>query len=307
MEIGCFEGRCVFPTRVGMDRRSLPRLPVPRCFPHTRGDGPCLQRCNRFSNSFSPHAWGWTARGCLTRGGGCVFPTRVGMDRSHRTGSPRRSRFPHTRGDGPMGADKYDLWQAFSPHAWGWTELAGEIEENPFVFPTRVGMDRVGCPVSLYVTEFSPHAWGWTVRRNRRADGWPFSPHAWGWTEHGDAVGRLAGFSPHAWGWTVHGGTWSGGRHVFPTRVGMDRSLAASVLTPVPFSPHAWGWTAIQTLYTAHVSVFPTRVGMDRSALPLYMDAFTFSPHAWGWTVQRSAVQLVAGAFSPHAWGWTVW
>ncbi len=31
------------------------------------------------------------------------------------------------------------------------------------VFPTRVGVDRVGHDLALLVPTFSPHAWGWTV------------------------------------------------------------------------------------------------------------------------------------------------
>ncbi len=92
-----------------------------------------------------------------------------------------------------------------------------------------------------------------------------------------------AAFSPHAWGWTYI--SWL--RHdlmtVFPTRVGVEPSLAivhpvgkgfphtrggglpsaGGALLRESFSPHAWGWTYFTTDFTFAKGVFPTRVGVD--------------------------------------------
>ncbi len=51
----------IFPTRVGMVRlRDLSYYAVFN-FPHTRGDGPRSSYDGCVPNTFSPHAWGWSA------------------------------------------------------------------------------------------------------------------------------------------------------------------------------------------------------------------------------------------------------
>ena len=91
----------VFPTRVGMDRLQPKQEAFLSCIPHTRGDGPKIQKNDRYYFQYSPHAWGWTiARGFADRW--CeVFPTRVGMDRETNCCRQLGNRIPHTRGDGP--------------------------------------------------------------------------------------------------------------------------------------------------------------------------------------------------------------
>ncbi len=76
----------VFPTRVRVDRRMPLSSPDSMCVPHARGGGPgWLDQC-AVSEECSPRAWGWTA-GRRRRGPACrVFPTRVGVDRSGRSG-----------------------------------------------------------------------------------------------------------------------------------------------------------------------------------------------------------------------------
>ena len=50
----------VFPTRVGMVLRIQFESNYPVCFPHTRGDGPLLEKTITIHDTFSPHAWGWS-------------------------------------------------------------------------------------------------------------------------------------------------------------------------------------------------------------------------------------------------------
>ena len=88
-----------------------------------------------------------------------VFPTRVGMDRCVRWAKNRWSRFPHTRGDGPPTRCNLSANNAFSPHAWGWTEGEAAHDYNIQVFPTRVGMDRVRKVAKLFGLCF-PHTRG---------------------------------------------------------------------------------------------------------------------------------------------------
>jgi len=134
--------RPVFPTRVGMYRPQLAVSPprhefsphawgcTGRCpcgcvrpwrFPHTRGDVPHAKRKKQRSKPFSPHAWGCTAYPNAPAGPGWVFPTRVGMYRRLLSRSRLARRFPHTRGDVPVGAAVDDHTFTFSPHAWGCT------------------------------------------------------------------------------------------------------------------------------------------------------------------------------------------
>ena len=51
----------VFPTPVGMDRGHSDRNSGMVSFPHTRGDGPLIERGALKRTEFSPHPWGWTA------------------------------------------------------------------------------------------------------------------------------------------------------------------------------------------------------------------------------------------------------
>src|SRR3990170_4247157 len=50
----------VFPTRVGMDRRSVGRWPAWWRVPHARGDGPGIDGMGVAGNECSPRAWGLT-------------------------------------------------------------------------------------------------------------------------------------------------------------------------------------------------------------------------------------------------------
>ena len=73
------------------------------------------------TNTFSPHAWGWTDVIALATGQAIVFPTRVGVDLLAAERSRDFLRFPHTRGGGPHQINAHYLRIKFSPHAWGWT------------------------------------------------------------------------------------------------------------------------------------------------------------------------------------------
>ncbi len=97
-------GGPVFPTRVGVYREHNDWLVAQMCFPHTRGGVPMEPVVLLAAVSFSPHAWGCTARAYDAR---CVS-----------------SRFPHTRGGVPTGRVVIIL--------------------RDKVFPTRVGVYRAG-------------------------------------------------------------------------------------------------------------------------------------------------------------------
>ncbi len=153
--------------------------------------------------TYSPHAWGWTDQPQVLPLGELVFPTRVGMDRDRCCHRSRHSRIPHTRGDGPLPFIRFLKAVAYSPHAWGWTVAAAAWDRSPWVFPTRVGMDRWHS-IPVVASCRIPHT---------RGDGPDLLA----------CVLRATAYSPHAWGWTAQEPWESGDHQVFPTRVGMDR------------------------------------------------------------------------------------
>ena len=109
---------------------------------------------------------------------------------------------------------------AFSPPAWGWSELEMLGITVHVVFPTRVGMVRT----------FRVH---WSY-----ADCFPH-PRGDGPMSHLERIKSLA-FSPPAWGWSAMETLGVDDLTVFPTRVGMVRSRNQHQLTTCCF-PHPRG------------------------------------------------------------------
>ena len=170
-----------------------------------------------------------------------VFPTRVGMVRFGGAESASASSFPHASGDGPKPMTAAQMQAAFSPREWGWSATAQADSRRllPFsprewgwsvglevvqrigaVFPTRVGMVRIG--------------------RDRSRSGRGF-PHA-----SGDGpllivlLSHLARFSPREWGWSGLHNDAQAQHGVFPTRVGMVHQ-GTTVQYPRVRFPHASG------------------------------------------------------------------
>ena len=133
---------CVFPTHVGVYRRSSGRFWLVSRFPHTRGGVPdWYYRCS-WAQWFSPHTWG------------CTWKI---------TGSKNSElRFPHTRGGVPFSVAMEPLPREFSPHTWGCTSMLNAPATDDSRFPhTRGGVPAsfADMPVAL---RFSPHTWGCT-------------------------------------------------------------------------------------------------------------------------------------------------
>ena len=193
----------VFPTPVGMDRRSGPRTMQKPGFPHARGDGPSPLYILNSEAQFSPRPWGWTDGRPLYHVALKVFPTPVGMDRLTGSSTLSSGSFPHARGDGPPEREHTPPALAFSPRPWGWTAVGGTQMASFNVFPTPVGMDRRSDSPARKPASF-PHA---------RGDGPNPSP----------VVHPTGLFSPRPWGWTEDRRDDAPDDFVFPTPVGMDR------------------------------------------------------------------------------------
>ncbi len=193
----------VFPTPVGMDRRTARAPPARTSIPHARGDGPQKPPSIAPMSRYSPRPWGWTGRETMQALDLWVFPTPVGMDRLKTAKSLPTTCIPHARGDGPRSSPTTTTAWQYSPRPWGWTDGFPWDEPAEAVFPTPVGMDR-------------------DLRRRPQPPG--SIPHARG---DGPTVSLgmnlLRRYSPRPWGWTDVRDEVEAFGLVFPTPVGMDR------------------------------------------------------------------------------------
>ena len=189
-------------------------------FPHPRGDGPGLWRKTRTLRRISPPAWGWPVAIWAVSRHGRDFPTRVGMARPSPPALPCSPRFPHPRGDGPVGLWVHRVTVEISPPAWGWPAAAETNRQQEEDFPTRVGMARQIHSSRPRQVRF-PHP---------RGDGPLYEPL---WE-------NTLKISPPAWGWPVMTVTTTTRNRDFPTRVGMARRLDLRGSTAGRF-PHPRG------------------------------------------------------------------
>ena len=134
----------MFPTPVGMDRSRISRRALPGRVPHARGDGPAGSEDPEGYPACSPRPWGWTGAVTVWPWGEDVFPTPVGMDRVSQLRSALRQGVPHARGDGPQREVLEAVRDQCSPRPWGWTVFPPIKAHSAPVFPTPVGMDRLG-------------------------------------------------------------------------------------------------------------------------------------------------------------------
>ena len=295
-------GKNVFPTYVGMFRRTTSRSSTRTRFPHVCGDVPSQLAFRAVSAGFSPRMWGCSEG----RGGGAqvagVFPTYVGMFRVSTVGCDWGPRFPHVCGDVPARFIKVSIDRQFSPRMWGCSGGRAAWNRGSPVFPTYVGMFRRGAMASRSGSRF-PHVCGDVPARPANGKPFPeFSPRMWG----------CSGFPGH------------GHRHpaVFPTYVGMFRDRRGAdgahigfphVCGDVPmgrrerkqrkqFSPRMWGCSGLPDHQRHGGRVFPTHVGMFRR-LNAAAERLRGFPHACGDVPRTEAGFKAANLFSPRMWG----
>ena len=242
---------------------------------------------------FPPHARGWTPDARLdhdqrrqsrfprTRGDGPVLSAFLDSCLQSR-------RFPRTRGDGPIGFARHGQYQ------------------NSRVSPARAGMD----PASTYARSirercrFPPHARGWTPRhRETKKYG------------HPDVSPARAGMDLVLTFLLV-----TRLQMVSPARAGMDHSRTSDHLDApeAAFPPHARGWTLGGVGLVGCGVVSPARAGMDPARTssrrspsfprtrgdgpPLdlpFVDESPFPPHARGWNRAASRPPALAADRPP--------
>ena len=113
----------LFPTPVGMFRRSSSQTPPGGAFPHARGDVPYSRFIPFSFLCFSPRPWGCSVKLHRCATGFVLFPTPVGMFRRETTIALRQPSFPHARGDVPVVSSVLIVPTSFSPRPWGCSEL----------------------------------------------------------------------------------------------------------------------------------------------------------------------------------------
>ena len=118
----------VFPTHVGVDPEIYPECGRGAVFPtHVgvdRTKGKPYVFWGYISHGYSPRMWGWT--------GWAV------VDFKRNSYSPRM--WGWTGGNNMSDGLTYE----YSPRMWGWTADAYWLYDIPDVFPTHVGVDRLG-------------------------------------------------------------------------------------------------------------------------------------------------------------------
>ena len=171
-------------------------------------------------------------------------------------------------------------------------------------------------------------------------------PHARGDGPSARSSARTcAAYSPRTWGWTAVSARRCWRNRVFPTHVGMDRTVACGAvgIVRIPhargdgpsrphsggscptyshargdgpqtrtgalmdseYSPRTWGWTDSRIDEAEVAMVFPTHVGMDRSRWPVSQTPRRI-PHARGDGPPLPPDSPPIPMYSPRTWGWTV-
>ncbi len=305
-----YKDQAVSPARAGMDPWPSRQTPTRRCFPRTRGDGPRDSLALHLPGmSFPPHARGWTCIGGQQFNDIEVSPARAGMDLGVSRDSGGASRFPRTRGDGPLSSGTMSWTAKFPPHARGWTpscrasvrgwihlsfpRTRGDGPSDPAmtvdgkrVSPARAGMDRTASRFIATTACFPRTRGDGPVSGASSSMTSRFPPHARGWTRAFPGLGRCFSFPPHARGWT---------RPDRPCRRRADRFPRTRGDGPQRASSVRW-----------HSRVFsPARAGMDRRLSRQASGRLRFPRTRGDGPVSEYLLNRFA-LFPPHARGWTL-
>ena len=219
--------------------------------------------------------------------------------------------FPHACGGVPSSQNSWQAHQQFSPRMWGCTGVRSDYELRHNVFPTHVGVYRIGCSYGFQKTPVFPTHVG--VYRFKFAAWFSVEsfPHACGGVPTTlDYFEISCPFSPRMWGCTLTGCSAECARTVFPTHVGVylrptpqphNESRFPHACGGVPemvsrgtvahaFSPRMWGCTASVNLTTNKAGVFPTHVGVYHILPAGGRGTPAFSPRMWGCTVRGAGI-----------------
>ena len=186
------------------------------------------------------------------------------MDPRSRKRTPAGSRFPRTRGDGPVGGALYRSLSPFPPHARGWTRPPTPNRRWLPVSPARAGMDPSPEPRESPDLVVSPARAGMDPCSRSLPTNLTRFPRTRGDGPAGDLgdVNRFL-FPPHARGWTRSHREMPLDVRVSPARAGMDPPPSSVFEDKIGFPPHARGWTRGRAARRHPEQVSPARAGMD--------------------------------------------
>ena len=273
-----------FPAHAGMDPAGSSWPLASRWFPRTRGDGPRRLRQAGQQRQVSPHTRGWTRLprpGITTLAG---FPAHAGMDPWRLRPATSRTRFPRTRGDGPVAVRPFPPAQEVSPHTRGWTRPGRQHRGSRRGFPAHAGMDPVAMRLVAVTTGFP----------RTRGDG-PSMSSACRWTSR---------VSPHTRGWTRRASRSRSSTMGFPAHAGMDPRALRARSRIAAVSPHTRGWTLDHDRGELPGGGFPAHAGMDpRPATRPPCSRRFPRTRGDGPCPPRGHAEL--GEVSPHTRGWT--
>ena len=130
----------VSPVLAGMG--PCPRSPGPstRRLPRARGDGPLVESKAKALRESPPCSRGWALGTGLAAPSPSVSPVLAGMGLSVRAPSPRATRLPRARGDGPAGTWVERSDGLSPPCSRGWARLRHSARAQPGVSPVLAGM-----------------------------------------------------------------------------------------------------------------------------------------------------------------------
>ena len=144
---GCFflfffppETQQVFPTHVGVFRKSVHACASAHCLPHARGGVSLFLLMSRFLVLSSPRTWGCFFPGSFGGSFVQVFPTHVGVFLQDTIGDAEIIGLPHARGGVSKLHGQDFRWSWSSPRTWGCFFSPVIWKPSALVFPTHVGV-----------------------------------------------------------------------------------------------------------------------------------------------------------------------
>ena len=150
------------PAHAGMDPRAPDHLLHRRRLPRPRGDGPQERLDGIAREQAPPPTRGWTLLAMRTRVCTAGSPAHAGMDPLVGFPSPRVSRLPRPRGDGPQAPVAGFVSPAAPPPTRGWTQQGPCVVARVGGSPAHAGMGPTTSASTAAARAAPPPTRGWT-------------------------------------------------------------------------------------------------------------------------------------------------
>ena len=226
------------------------------------------------------------------------------MDPKPRSRSPRRSRLPRTRGDGPWQHCARVAFVGAPPHPRGWTPFSLDPDLASSGSPAPAGMD-LSLHSSLLRSSRLPRTRGDGPAAQSQEDAiLQAPPHPRGWTLRHGGCAKGAGGSPAPAGMDLRTGRTESSLSGLPRTRGdgpaVTGALSAAGLAP----PHPRGWTPTGGASIWQTSGSPAPAGMDPEGVSEALGRQRLPRTRGDGPPAMLAAAPAAGA-PPHPRGWT--